>query len=299
MGLLHKTMVLGMFAILYSGKLLRKKLSQILRFCGKARKFSLQNLGCGILWHGTSEQSAKIIFFTNPRKFSPSKVSRYMVLLLLKRKPLGHKAGDVRTNRRNQSESHQSATTTLACRSRIQEDSLISPPSPPPSFPYSHNVSLPPLIPMPSPSHSTFPPPPPPLLPSTSSFVPRLHIAIFGYLTFSSLSLSLLPPPLLHFQNPPISFLPPSSSPTSPPPQTPISFSLFPPPYPPLLFPSTPHSHPTHLSHEEHNQHNDQNQEVSSRPEEVVVCCHGECSMRLLFRNWTISGMLKERQGQK
>ena len=50
---------------------------------------------------------------------------------------------------------------------------------------------------------------------------------------------------------------------------------------------------PTHLSHEDHNQHNDQNQEVSSCPEEVVVRCHGECSMRLLLRDWTISGMLK------
>ena len=40
----------------------------------------------GVLWHGTSEQSAKvfsvkIIFFTNSRNFSPSKVSRYMVSL--------------------------------------------------------------------------------------------------------------------------------------------------------------------------------------------------------------------------
>jgi len=38
----------------------------------------------GVLWHGTSEQSAKvfsakIIFFTNSQKFSPSKVSGYTV----------------------------------------------------------------------------------------------------------------------------------------------------------------------------------------------------------------------------
>jgi len=38
----------------------------------------------GIPWRGKSEQSAKvfsakIVFFTNPRKFSPSKVSCYMV----------------------------------------------------------------------------------------------------------------------------------------------------------------------------------------------------------------------------
>ena len=32
-----------------------------------------------VLWCGTSEQSAKIVFFTNLRKFSPSKVSSYTV----------------------------------------------------------------------------------------------------------------------------------------------------------------------------------------------------------------------------
>ena len=40
--------------------------------------------GCVVLWRGTSEQSAKvfstkIVFFTNSRKFSPSKVSRCTV----------------------------------------------------------------------------------------------------------------------------------------------------------------------------------------------------------------------------
>jgi len=40
--------------------------------------------GVGVLWHGKSEQSAKvfsakIIFFTNLPKFSPSKVSHYTV----------------------------------------------------------------------------------------------------------------------------------------------------------------------------------------------------------------------------
>ena len=44
-------------------------------------------LGHGILWCGKSEQSAKvftakIIFFTNSRKFSPLKVSRYMVAVV-------------------------------------------------------------------------------------------------------------------------------------------------------------------------------------------------------------------------
>ena len=40
--------------------------------------------GCGFLWHSKSEQfakvlSVKIVFFINPRKFSPSKVFRYTV----------------------------------------------------------------------------------------------------------------------------------------------------------------------------------------------------------------------------
>ena len=44
--------------------------------------------GCGILWGNTSEQSAnvlsaKIMFLTNSRKISPSKVSRYTVSRLL------------------------------------------------------------------------------------------------------------------------------------------------------------------------------------------------------------------------
>ena len=43
------------------------------------------NLGCDVLWRGKSEQSVKlfsvkIVFFTNLRKFSPLKVSRYTVL---------------------------------------------------------------------------------------------------------------------------------------------------------------------------------------------------------------------------
>ena len=73
------------YNVLYSGKLLREKISQISQFCGYLQKFSPQNLGRGVLWHGISEQStkvvsAKIILFTNPQKFSPSKVSLYTVL---------------------------------------------------------------------------------------------------------------------------------------------------------------------------------------------------------------------------
>ena len=51
------------------------------------RKFSLRNLGHGVLWHGKSKQSmkvfsAKIALLTNSRKFSPSKLSYYTVCLL-------------------------------------------------------------------------------------------------------------------------------------------------------------------------------------------------------------------------
>ena len=61
--------------ILYSGKLSREKLSQILQFYGYSRKFSPQNLG---VWHMLVRQkgailkvfSTKIVFFTNSRKFS-------------------------------------------------------------------------------------------------------------------------------------------------------------------------------------------------------------------------------------
>ena len=72
------------YNIPYSGKLSTEKTFANLRFCGYLRKFSLQNLEVWHLWCCKSEQSvkvffAKIIFFTNLRKFSPSKVSCYMV----------------------------------------------------------------------------------------------------------------------------------------------------------------------------------------------------------------------------
>ena len=62
-----------------------RKLSQISRFCGYSQRFSPQNLGVWHLWRCKSEQpakvfSTKIVFFTNSRKFSPSKVSRYTVI---------------------------------------------------------------------------------------------------------------------------------------------------------------------------------------------------------------------------
>ena len=63
------------------GNLRGRKLLRILRFCGYLRKFSPQILGCGVLWHGKSKQSTNIfVFFTNWKKFSPSKVFCYMVL---------------------------------------------------------------------------------------------------------------------------------------------------------------------------------------------------------------------------
>ena len=65
-----------------------RKLSQILQFCDYSRKFSLQNLGA---WCPLAQQKrgihksflyAKIrVFFTNSQKFSPSKVSRYTILM--------------------------------------------------------------------------------------------------------------------------------------------------------------------------------------------------------------------------
>ena len=42
-----------------------RKFSQISQFCGYTRKFSLQNLGRGVLWHCKA---------SNPRKFSPRKL---------------------------------------------------------------------------------------------------------------------------------------------------------------------------------------------------------------------------------
>ena len=56
------------------------------QLCGYTRKFSLRNLGGGILLHSKSEQStkvfsSKIIFFTNLWKFSLSKVSCYTVCM--------------------------------------------------------------------------------------------------------------------------------------------------------------------------------------------------------------------------
>ena len=68
----------------YSGKLLREKTFANFAVCGYSWKFSLWNLGRGILWRGTSKQSVeafpmKIVFFTNSRKFSLSKVSRYKI----------------------------------------------------------------------------------------------------------------------------------------------------------------------------------------------------------------------------
>ena len=67
--------------VLYSYRILsREKTFAILWLHVFARKFSPRNLGVcryGVLWRGTSEQSAKvfsakIVFLTNSRKFSPS-----------------------------------------------------------------------------------------------------------------------------------------------------------------------------------------------------------------------------------
>ena len=70
-----------------AGNFRGRKLSQMLRFCGYLRKFSLRSLGAWVLWRSKNEQSAKvfsakIVFFTNSRKFSLLKVSCYTVVLL-------------------------------------------------------------------------------------------------------------------------------------------------------------------------------------------------------------------------
>ena len=62
-----------------------RKLSRILQFCG----YSCEIWGRGVLWCSKTKQStkvfsAKIIYFTNSRKFSPLKVSRYTVYAELK-----------------------------------------------------------------------------------------------------------------------------------------------------------------------------------------------------------------------
>ena len=64
-----------------------RKLSWISRFCGYTRKFSPWNLGRGVLWHGQSEQSAKvfsvkIVFSPICKSFLPQKFTtiRYTVV---------------------------------------------------------------------------------------------------------------------------------------------------------------------------------------------------------------------------
>ena len=64
------------------GNVRGRRLSRISQFCGYSRKFSPQNLGA---WRPLArEQSAKvfstkIVLFTSPQKFSPSKVFRCTV----------------------------------------------------------------------------------------------------------------------------------------------------------------------------------------------------------------------------
>ena len=64
-----------------------RKLSRISRFVTICGSFSTKFGGRGILWCSKSKQSAKvfsakIVFFTNLWKISPSKVSRYTVSLV-------------------------------------------------------------------------------------------------------------------------------------------------------------------------------------------------------------------------
>ena len=73
-------------SIPYSRKLSRKKTFANFSFVAVCESFLHEIWRCGILWRGTSKQSTKvcstkIIFFTDSRKFSPSKVSRYTVII--------------------------------------------------------------------------------------------------------------------------------------------------------------------------------------------------------------------------
>ena len=64
-----------------AGNFRGRKLLWISQFCGYSWKFSLRNLASfGTAKATTKLLSVKIIFFNNSRKFSPSKVSRYMVV---------------------------------------------------------------------------------------------------------------------------------------------------------------------------------------------------------------------------
>ena len=57
---------------------------RIPRFCGYLRKFSPWNLGNGVLWRGTSEQSTNVFSYPSPiRDFFPSKVSHYTVVFFI------------------------------------------------------------------------------------------------------------------------------------------------------------------------------------------------------------------------
>ena len=70
--------------VLCSGKLSREKTFVNFTVSWLYVKVFSAKFGAWHLWHGKSEQSAKvfsakIVFFTNLRKCSPSKVSRYTV----------------------------------------------------------------------------------------------------------------------------------------------------------------------------------------------------------------------------
>jgi len=74
-----------LLSIPYSGKLSREKtFANFVVLWLFAKVFSTKFWGVGVLWHGKNEQSVKvfsvkIVFFTNSRRFSPSKLFRYMV----------------------------------------------------------------------------------------------------------------------------------------------------------------------------------------------------------------------------
>ena len=70
----------------YSGKLSRSRenLCEFHSFVAICENFLCKIFGHGVIWCSKSEKSAKvfsvkIVFFTNSRKFSPSKVLHYTV----------------------------------------------------------------------------------------------------------------------------------------------------------------------------------------------------------------------------
>ena len=82
--ILRHIQTLTRLVVPYTENFRGRKLLQISRFCGYLESFPHEIWGRGVMWRATSEQpakvfSAKIAFFTNLWKFSPSKFSHHTV----------------------------------------------------------------------------------------------------------------------------------------------------------------------------------------------------------------------------